>query len=88
MFYLMIIGANVLSYFVTATRMPEAVLQGIGHLNLSPPLILAMLMAIFIVLRRHLRRGVGDADDPAVLAAADRRAWATRRSGGASSTWW
>lgn len=50
MFYLMIIGANVLSYFVTATRMPEAVLQGIGHLQLSPPLILGMLMAIFIVL--------------------------------------
>jgi C4-dicarboxylate transporter, DctM subunit len=50
MFYLMIIGANVLSYFVTATRLPEAVLLGIGHLNLSPPAILSLLMASFIVL--------------------------------------
>ena len=50
MFYMMMIGANVLSYFVTASLLPEAVVKGIQAMNMPPLAVLALLLTIFIVL--------------------------------------
>jgi tripartite ATP-independent transporter DctM subunit len=50
MIYLMLIGANVLSYFVTASGLPEATVAAIRGLSLPPLVIIAALLAIFIVL--------------------------------------
>ena len=50
MIYMMLIGANVLSYFVTASRLPEVTVNAIQHLNVAPLAIVAVLLAIYIVL--------------------------------------
>ncbi len=50
MIYMMLIGANVLSYFVTASRLPEVTVAAIQQLSAPPVLILGMLLAIYIVL--------------------------------------
>jgi len=50
MIYLMLIGANVLSYFVTASRLPEVTVAAVQQLSVPPIAILALLLAIYIVL--------------------------------------
>jgi len=46
----MLIGANVLSYFVTASRLPEVTVAAVQQLSVPPVAILALLLAIYIVL--------------------------------------
>lgn len=50
MIYMMLIGANVLSYFVTASRLPEVTVASIQQLSVPPLAILAVLLALYIVL--------------------------------------
>jgi C4-dicarboxylate transporter DctM subunit len=50
MIYMLLIGANVLSYFVTASGLPEATVTGIEQLGWPPLLVLTALLAIFVVL--------------------------------------
>jgi C4-dicarboxylate transporter DctM subunit len=50
MIYLMLIGANVLSYFVTASRLPEVTVAAVQQLSVPPIAVLALLLAIYIVL--------------------------------------
>jgi len=50
MIYLMLIGANVLSYFVTASRLPEVTVAAIQQLQVAPLAIIAVLLVIYIVL--------------------------------------
>lgn len=50
MIYLMLIGANVLSYFVTVTELPTAMIDAIGHLSLPHWGVLALLLSLFVVL--------------------------------------
>jgi len=50
MIYLMLIGANVLSYFVTASRLPEVTVAAVQQLSMPPIAILGLLLAIYIVL--------------------------------------
>ena len=50
MIYMMLIGANVLSYFVTASRLPEVTVTAIEQLHAPPLLVLALLLALYIVL--------------------------------------
>jgi C4-dicarboxylate transporter, DctM subunit len=50
MFYMMIIGANVLSYFVTASQLPEAVVEGLQAMHIPPIVLLALLLSVFVVL--------------------------------------
>ena len=50
MIYMMLIGANVLSYFVTASRLPEVTVAAIQQMSVPPMLVLGILLAIYIVL--------------------------------------
>lgn len=50
MIYMMLIGANVLSYFVTASRLPEVTVAAIQQMSAPPLLILGVLLALYIVL--------------------------------------
>jgi C4-dicarboxylate transporter DctM subunit len=50
MIYLMLIGANVLSYFVTTSRLPEVTVAAVQQLSVPPVAIIAALLAIYIVL--------------------------------------
>jgi tripartite ATP-independent transporter DctM subunit len=50
MIYMMLIGANVLSYFVTASGLPEATVKGVQELGWPPVLVLSLLLALFIFL--------------------------------------
>ena len=50
MIYMMLIGANVLSYFVSASRLPEVTVTAIEQLHAPPLLVLAVLLALYIVL--------------------------------------
>lgn len=50
MIYLLVIGASILTYFLTLSRMPEAVIGAIQGMNASPILIIGMLMIVYIIL--------------------------------------
>jgi tripartite ATP-independent transporter DctM subunit len=50
MIYLILIGANVLTYFVTSSGMPQALVAAIERLNAPPLLVIGVLLAIYIVL--------------------------------------
>ena len=50
MIYMMLIGANVLSYFVTASHLPEVTVSAIQRLAVPPIAIVATLLAIYIFL--------------------------------------
>ena len=50
MIYMMLIGANVLSYFVTASRLPEVTVAAIQQMSVPPMLVLGILLAIYLVL--------------------------------------
>jgi C4-dicarboxylate transporter DctM subunit len=48
--YMIIVGANVFSYFFTISGLPEAFVAWVGHLNIPPLMIIFILLAIYIVL--------------------------------------
>jgi len=50
MIYMMLTGANVLSYFVTASRLPEVTVAAIEQLHAPPLIVIAVLLALYIVL--------------------------------------
>ena len=50
MIYLIIIGASVFASFVTITKMPEVVVEGIGALGLEPIVIILALFVLFLIL--------------------------------------
>jgi tripartite ATP-independent transporter DctM subunit len=50
MIYMVLIGANVLTYFVTASGMPAAMVEAIQHLGLPPLLVIGVLLVIYIIL--------------------------------------
>ena len=50
MIYMMLIGANVLSYFVTASRLPEVTVRAVQQLQVAPLAIIAVLLVIYIIL--------------------------------------
>jgi len=50
MIYVIIIGANVFTYFITVTRMPDALVTFISALTIPDVLILLVLMIIYLVL--------------------------------------
>jgi C4-dicarboxylate transporter DctM subunit len=50
MIYLVLIGANVLTYFVTASGMPEAMVGTIKDSGLPPLLVIGVLLVIYIIL--------------------------------------
>jgi tripartite ATP-independent transporter DctM subunit len=49
MIYIIVIGANIFSYFMTVGRVPDALLAAIGALSL-PPLLIIVLMLIFYLI--------------------------------------
>ena len=50
MIYLIIIGANIFTYFMSLTQMPQMLVDGIGHLNLPHVLILLVLLVVYMIL--------------------------------------
>ena len=50
MIYLILIGANVFTYFITASQMPEAVVAWIRGLDAPPLLVIAMLLVMYLIL--------------------------------------
>jgi C4-dicarboxylate transporter DctM subunit len=47
---MVLIGANILTYFVTASGMPAALVEGIQHAGMPPLLVIAVLLVIYIIL--------------------------------------
>ena len=50
MIYVIIIGALVYTYFITLARVPEALIDGIGALNMPPVAIIFVLLVGYLVL--------------------------------------
>ncbi|HZM34065.1 MAG TPA: TRAP transporter large permease [Burkholderiales bacterium] len=50
MIYMLLIGANVLTYFVTTSRLPEVTVEAIQGLGVPPMAVIAALLALYIVL--------------------------------------
>ena len=50
MIYMLLIGASILTYFITVTRLPDFVVDGIEAMDLSPILVILILLVIYIVL--------------------------------------
>lgn len=50
MIYMILIGANILTYFVTTSGMPEAMVGGIQALDAPPLLVIAILLVIYVFL--------------------------------------
>jgi len=50
MIYLIIIGASIFSYFISATKMPSVLVQSINDMNLPPMAVIAALMLMYLVL--------------------------------------
>ena len=50
MIYVIIIGANVMTYFVTVTHMPDNLINLISGLNLPTFLILTILLVVYLIL--------------------------------------
>ena len=50
MIYVIIIGGNVFSYFVTVTNMPEAIVTAIGNWHAPTPVILLVLLIVYLIL--------------------------------------
>ncbi len=50
MIYVIIIGGNVFSYFVTVTNMPEAIVTAIGNWHAPTPVILLALLIVYLIL--------------------------------------
>ena len=49
MIYMVLIGANVLTYFVTSSGMPAAMVAGIQNLGLPPLLVITVLLILYII---------------------------------------
>jgi tripartite ATP-independent transporter DctM subunit len=50
MIYMILIGSNILTYFVTSSGMPEAMVAGIKALDAPPLAVLAVLLVAYIIL--------------------------------------
>ncbi len=50
MIYVMIIGALVFTYFITLARVPEALIQAIGNLNMPPVAIISVMLVAYLIL--------------------------------------
>jgi TRAP-type C4-dicarboxylate transport system permease large subunit len=50
MIYVIIIGANIMTYFITVTRMPDEVVSLISGLQLPTFMILAILLFVYLLL--------------------------------------
>lgn len=50
MLYVIIIGATVFTYFVTLARVPEALIEAIGRLDVAPLVIIFSLLLAYLVL--------------------------------------
>ena len=50
MIYVIIIGGNVFSYFITITRVPNVLVETITHWHLSTFMILFVLMVVYLIL--------------------------------------
>lgn len=50
MIYVMIIGASIFSYFMSVAHAPERIIQAVGALNLSGPMVVLVLLIIFLIL--------------------------------------
>ena len=50
MIYMIIIGANVMSYFVTVTHMPDSLINLISHLALPNIVVLFILLVVYLAL--------------------------------------
>ncbi|MGE0734291.1 MAG: TRAP transporter large permease [Alphaproteobacteria bacterium] len=50
MIYLIIIGALVFTYFVSLARVPEALIQAVGSLDIAPVLIVFVMLVAYLVL--------------------------------------
>ena len=48
--YMIIVGANVFSYFFTLFGLPVAFVSWVGHLNIPPLVIIFILLVVYIVL--------------------------------------
>ena len=50
MVYIIIIGGNIFTYFVTITHMPDTIITGLSNMNLSTPLVLTILLVVYLIL--------------------------------------
>jgi tripartite ATP-independent transporter DctM subunit len=50
MIYVIIIGGNVFSYFVTVSNMPDVIVTAIGNWHVPTPLILLVLLIVYLIL--------------------------------------
>jgi tripartite ATP-independent transporter DctM subunit len=50
MIYVMIIGASIFSYFMSVAHAPERMIEAIGALDLSGPIIVFILLVIYLIL--------------------------------------
>lgn len=50
MIYLLVIGASILTYFLTLSRMPETVISLIQGLDVAPILVIFILMIVYVIL--------------------------------------
>ena len=50
MIYIIIIGANVITYFIALTHMPDVVVKGLSNLNMSTFMVLFLLLLIYLIL--------------------------------------
>ncbi|HEX9835804.1 MAG TPA: TRAP transporter large permease [Alphaproteobacteria bacterium] len=50
MIYLIIAGASIFTYFITATKMPDALVAAIREMHLAPLVVIAVLMVVYLIL--------------------------------------
>jgi tripartite ATP-independent transporter DctM subunit len=50
MIYVMIIGASLFSYFMSVAHAPERMIDAVGALNLSGPIVIVILLIIYLIL--------------------------------------
>ena len=50
MIYTIMIGGNIISYFVTITHTPDTVIDAISQGNLSIPLVMTLLLLVYLIL--------------------------------------
>ena len=48
--YMIIVGANVFSYFFTVSGLPEAFVTWVGHLDIPPLAVIFILLVIYVIL--------------------------------------
>jgi tripartite ATP-independent transporter DctM subunit len=50
MIYIIVFGANIFTYFITLTQMPDTLVRKIEMLNVSPMVIILLLLLMYIIL--------------------------------------